>query len=124
MGRRRPWMVVAAVVVAVVAVAVVWMLWFPGVPFDKAAWRDTADLSQGPRAGMADRLVARRTLLGMTRTEVVDMLGQPPESYVGGPSDLVYKLGAERSFISLDSEWLVVRFGPDGRVTECKIGTD
>ena len=37
---------------------------------------------------------------------------------------LVYWLGPERGFISLDSEWLAVRIGPDQRVAEARIVRD
>lgn len=38
--------------------------------------------------------------------------------------DLVYWLGPERGFYSIDSEWLVVRLGPEGRVSDCQLVRD
>jgi hypothetical protein len=73
---------------------------------------------------MADRLVARGTLHGKTRAEVVEMLGEPPPTEYFHEWDLVYWLGPERSFFPVDSEWLVIRFSPDGRVAEYRIARD
>jgi len=52
------------------------------------------------------------------------MLGEPPETPYFDECDLVYRLGMERGFISIDSEWLLFRFGDDGRVAEVLIDTD
>ena len=35
-----------------------------------------------------------------------------------------HPLGPERSMFGIDSEWLVVRFGADGRVHDARILTD
>jgi hypothetical protein len=73
---------------------------------------------------MADRLVARRTLLGKTRSEVVELLGEPPQTGYFKQWDLVYCLGLERGFIRIDSEWLVVRLDQNSRVEANQIVTD
>ena len=73
---------------------------------------------------MADRLVARRTLLGMTRAEVAGMLGEPTKTAKFGDWDLVYWIGPERAFFSIDSEWLVIRLNADGLVAESHIVRD
>ncbi len=52
------------------------------------------------------------------------MLGEPPSTGYFSDWDLVYRLGMERGFISIDSEWLVTRLGPDGRVVQARIVTD
>jgi hypothetical protein len=36
----------------------------------------------------------------------------------------VYWLGPERGLVSVDSEWLVVRLRPDGRVGVAQVVTD
>jgi hypothetical protein len=97
---------------------------YPGVPFDAASWRDELSLRDGAREQMADRLAGLRALQGKTRGEVISLLGEPPATDYFKDWDLVYLLGPERGFISIDSEWLVVRFGQDGRVTECQIVRD
>lgn len=73
---------------------------------------------------MADRFVARGLLFGKTKDDIVAMLGDPPETGYFHDWDLVYWLGQERGFIGIDSEWLVVRFGQDGFVTEYHIVHD
>ncbi len=42
---------------------------------------------------MADRLVARGTLIGKTRAEAVELLGEPPQTGYFTDRDLVYWLG-------------------------------
>jgi outer membrane protein assembly factor BamE (lipoprotein component of BamABCDE complex) len=97
---------------------------YAGIPFDSAAWRDELSIRDGAREKMADRLVGRQTLRGKTRGEVISLLGEPPATDYFSDWDLVYLLGPERGFISIDSEWLVVRFGQNGRVTEYQIVRD
>ena len=77
---RRAILALTAIVIAAVAI---WQTWYPGRAFDPAVWRDEALIPQGIRLGMADRLLARGTLLGKTRAEVVEMLGEPPEIPTG-----------------------------------------
>lgn len=122
--RRKRWLVVALGALAVVAGLLVWRLWFPGGAFDPVAWRDESQVQQGVRLGMADRLIARRTLIGKTRAEVVELLGEPPPTGYFADWDLVYWLGPERGFISIDSEWLVLRLAEDGRVIDNRIVRD
>jgi len=119
--------------VAFIAIAVVGLLGtafvakqtlYPGIAFDSASWRDERSLHDGTRERMADRLVGRHTLQGKTRSEVVSLLGEPPPTGYFSDWDLVYFLGPERGFWSIDSEWLVVRFGQDGRVAEFRIVRD
>jgi len=81
-------------------------------------------MQHGIRLGMADRLIARGTLKNMARTEVVKLLGEPPQTDYFSDWDLVYWLGPERSFISIDSEWLVLRLGTDEHVVNCRIVRD
>lgn len=122
MPRRKTWLGIlgaAAVVVGIVKCSV-----FSGRSFDAILWRDPVHMQDGVRLGMADRLLANRTLIGLTRSQVVAMLGEPPPTEYFRDWDLVYHLGMERSFISIDSEWLVARLGPDGRVVQARIVTD
>ncbi len=93
-------------------------------PFDPAAWQDPVRMEQGVRLAMADRLVVRRTLIGKTRTEVVTLLGKPSDEGYFRDWDLVYWLGPERGYMSIDSEWLVVRIGPEDKAVECRIVRD
>ena len=73
---------------------------------------------------MADRLLVRGTLRGMTRAEAVGLLGEPPPTGYFADWDLVYWLGPERGVFRIDSEWLVLRLAADGRVAEARLVTD
>jgi hypothetical protein len=76
------------------------------------------------RHRIADWLVFTHTLVGKTRAQVVEKLAEPPPTDYFRDWSLVYNLGAERGFMSIDSEWLVVRIGGDGRVREARIVRD
>jgi hypothetical protein len=52
------------------------------------------------------------------------LLGEPSDEGYFREWDFVYWLGPERSYMGIDSEWLVVRLGRDGRVTEYRIVRD
>ena len=80
---------------------------------------------------MVDDLIASALLDAKSYTELLDLLG-PDDSMRGTEYGagyfqdcrLVYWLGAERGFLSIDSEWLVIRLGENGRVTGYRIVTD
>jgi hypothetical protein len=95
-----------------------------GKEFDPIAWSDTSQVMKGMRLGMADQLVAHKILIGKDRAEVVAMLGEPPPTQYFNTWDMVYWLGPERSWISIDSEWLVIRLSKDGRVVDYQIVGD
>jgi hypothetical protein len=95
--------------------------------FDAALWRSAGNPpfdDEAPRLRMADGLLKSGALLGKTRSEVGDMLGPQTTSSKFREFDLVYWLGPERSFVRIDSEWLVMNLGPDGRVENARIVTD
>lgn len=83
-----------------------------------------------PRCGVgyvpmdeAVELVADKTLVGKSRLEVIEFVGQPEKN----PSpkwDLMYRLSMEPGFLSIKSKWLVFRLGKDGRVIETRIVQD
>lgn len=52
------------------------------------------------------------------------MLGKPPATDYFSDWDLVYWLGPERGFLSIDSEWLVVKLDQNEVVTDFKIVRD
>jgi hypothetical protein len=100
-------------------------VWFSVSRFDPVKWEDESQVQKGVRLRMADGLIARQTLLGKTRTEVVDLLGEPPSTGYFSSWDMVYWLGTERAgYMSIDSEWLVLRLDDEGRVTENRILND
>jgi hypothetical protein len=76
------------------------------------------------RQRMADWLIYSQSLIGSTRAQVVAKLGEPPSTDYFRDWSMVYNLGPERGFMSIDSEWLVVRISEDGRVEEARIVRD
>jgi hypothetical protein len=101
-------------------------LWFfehPHRRFDSAVWKSPSTQAT-VRLQMADDLTHHHKLIGLTRMEVVTLLGEPPKTEYFKGFDLVYLLGPERGFISIDSEWLVIRLGEDGRVNSASIARD
>ena len=73
-----------------------------------------------PRLCMVDDLMSSGKLDGLTSQQVVELLGPPHDkSFPFGCTqcDIHYYLGPERGFIRIDSEWLFITFGKDGKVT-------
>jgi hypothetical protein len=91
--------------------------------FDPELWRkqDTIehDAFWPPRLCMVDDLISSRALDDLTEHEVVQLLGPPHDkSFPFGSTrcDIHYYLGPERGFYRIDSEWLFITFGHDGKV--------
>jgi hypothetical protein len=94
--------------------------------FDAPAWRDStrAYSAAAVRGCMVDDLLRQDLLVGRSRAEVVGLLGEPRPTSYAWDYDLVYWLGPEGGLAGVDSEWLVLRTGTDGRVTEARVVTD
>jgi len=94
--------------------------------FDSAEWKKTRKFNEHyhPRLSMANRLIADHSLDGKTREEVTELLGQPSHEGYFRSYDLVYWLGPERSWISIDSEWLVIKLDDTGDVKAYKLERD
>ena len=113
---------------ALVALAVValggWTWW--GTQFSPEAWQrnERRVLTGAPRIDMVNDLLSEHALVGRTHSEAVALLGEPEDTDYFADFDMVYWLGPERGFISIDSEWLVLRLGEDGRVTERRVVSD
>ena len=99
--------------------------WLNRRPFDAGAWQAAKEKWQDPvRQRMVDDLLRRHRLVGMTRERVVELLGESDTTDYFRDWDLVYWLGMERSWISIDSEWLVLRLNAQSAVTEARLVTD
>ena len=94
--------------------------------FDARVWQDAVISARSPypRRQMADDLLRRGLLKGLTADSLVRLLGPKPKTDYFASWDFVYWLGPERGFISIDSEWLVVDLGTDGKVARAEIVTD
>jgi hypothetical protein len=99
---------------------------FEPMPFDSATWRaSTASHSpDSERLRMADDLLLSCQLHGRSRDQVVALLGPADEVHYFKEYDLVYRLGPERSWIRIDSEWLLVKLDDHGVVSEATLGRD
>jgi hypothetical protein len=82
------------------------------IPFNSSSWQDPKQAyGQDPvRIRMVDDLMHSKQLDHLSRAEVEKLLGTPPRTVYFREYDLVYWLGPERGFISIDSEWLVIKF--------------
>jgi len=120
---RKKSTVVFVLTTAVILAAGIWFVLRPGRRFDPSLWNNPATPAS-VRLRMADDIVDNKKLVGLTRKEVIARLGEPPKTEYFKNFDLVYYLGTERGFISIDSEWLVLKLGPDGRVTRATIAND
>jgi hypothetical protein len=95
--------------------------------FDSVVWKSSLSensLANPVRLRMVDSLLRRHRLVGMSRAEIAALLGTPHPTEYFRNYDLVYWLGPERGFISIDSEWLVIRFDSNDRVAEARIVRD
>ncbi|SDX30577.1 hypothetical protein [Tepidimicrobium xylanilyticum] len=76
------------------------------------------------RVKMVDDMLQKHKLVGQTKKDIVKLLGDATNTdYFKEDNNVVYYLGDERGFISIDSEWLVITFD-NNIVVEVKIETD
>jgi hypothetical protein len=90
--------------------------------FNSEEWKKNAITVQNsdwpPRLVMVDNLISSNKLDGLSKAEVIELLGVPGNHDYFNNYDLVYWLGPERSFIRIDSEWLAISFDGKNRVRE------
>ena len=77
-----------------------------------------------PRLIMVDDLIDGERLNGLSKMEVIEMLGTPGNHGYFSQYDLVYWLGPERRFIRIDSEWLAISFDSENRVSQYQLVRD
>lgn len=100
------------------------------VLFEREAWLHGTNPNKMyfPRLSMADNLINTGKLDGLTMQQVLDLLGKPNMKDVQWTKedyfDLLYMLGPERGFISVDSEWLGISFSDHGKVKSYKLIRD
>lgn len=114
-------------VLLLIGLIIYWHLSYGPTKFEKSAWlngEQIGHIEDAPRLRMADGLLINKPPLGKSRIEVESMLGPPTKTDKFREYDLIYWLGPERSFISIDSEWLVLRLSGTGVVSDMKIVRD
>jgi len=81
--------------------------------------------NESKRVYMVDDLLNDHELKEKTKADVIRLLGLPTETdYFKEDHNIVYYLGNERGLISIDSEWLVINFNNQEKVTSYKILAD
>lgn len=96
------------------------------IRFDSFQWKQSGQLNQVsyPRLQMADNLIRDRTLYGKTKEQIIELLGKPSDSGYFKDYDLVYWLGPSRDWLSVDSEWLLIKLDTSERVIQSELGRD
>jgi hypothetical protein len=89
--------------------------------FDAAVWR-AASVPKSIRLRMVGDLLESRQLIGMSQLEIDHLLGRPELNRTSS-NEYVYYLGPERSFMSIDDEWLSVKF-ENGRAAAVVVHPD
>lgn len=103
---------------------------FRSIPFNQGLWltedKTPRQRSEFRRLKMADDLITKRTLYGLNRKQIIELLGKPAldNKQWDGKYDLVYWLGPERGIFSIDSEWLAIRFNQQGKVDHYRLVRD
>lgn len=94
--------------------------------FSSEVWKDDAKVNAEPfpRINMVDSLLQQYEFVGWQESDVLELLGEPTDTEFFASYDLVYWLGPERGFISIDSEWLVMRLDDGNTVQEVLVLTD
>lgn len=101
-------------------ILIVFLIFSPD-KFNQERWLN----NPSKRVDMVDNLVSDGRLKGKTKIEIIDLLGiQDKDAYFIEPNNLVYYLGDERGFISIDSEWLIIWFDDKEKVLDYEIRTD
>lgn len=96
------------------------------MPFDSALWKSARANAAGnsTRLRMVDNLMENQTLEGMSKQEIIKLLGEPDETKPPQDFDMVYLLGQERRPNGVHSESLVLRLDDKEIVTEAKVITN
>jgi len=94
--------------------------------FDSAKWQAASKpdaTHNSVRLRMADSFLAGQQPIGKSRDKIVALLGKPDDTPYFRNYDMVYYLGPERGWMSIDSEWLVFKLS-NNVVTEARLVTD
>lgn len=117
-----------SVIVLAVGAISLWLAfehgYLPSSSFSSEEWKQTEQAEGNPRLAMVDSLILSGQLDQKTQEEVLTLLGPPTDTSYFSDWDAVYWLGPERGFLRLDSEWLVLRFDAEGRVSDYQLVRD
>lgn len=91
--------------------------------FESAQWKLHLTGQDLIKQKMVSDLLSKHQLIGMTKAEIDELLGVPPQTNYFKDYDYVYWLGPERSAVGIDSEWLGIKFS-NGTVIKAEILRD
>ena len=91
--------------------------------FDSVDWK-AANYWDGTRVEMIEHLQWSQKLDGLSEDEVIALLGPETDTNYFSEHDMVYALGPERGWLSIDSEWLVIDFDRNGVIASYQVVTD
>jgi hypothetical protein len=93
--------------------------------FIQSQWLDTSLVRSrlAIRGCMVDDLLDTHELRGMTRAQVVALIGEPDSTRDFPDYDLVYWLGPQRGLIGTDSEYLAMKLDKAKRVLSVELIT-
>jgi outer membrane protein assembly factor BamE (lipoprotein component of BamABCDE complex) len=94
-----------------------------GTAFDQTGWK-SADLDGRVRADMFPDFLDRYPLRGMTRSQVIALLGPPTPTDKWAGTDMIYVLGSDGSMFPIDNEWLLIKLDRQQRVKSFRRVTD
>jgi outer membrane protein assembly factor BamE (lipoprotein component of BamABCDE complex) len=91
--------------------------------FIRSQWMDTALVRSrlAIRGCMVDDLLDTHELRGMTRAQVVALIGEPDSTRDFPEYDMVYWLGPQRGLIGTDSEYLAMKLDKARRVRSVEL---
>jgi hypothetical protein len=95
--------------------------------FDSHVWKNTpAEFSLGSmRLRMVDDFLDENSIVGMSRDQVISLIGEPDQTKYFKSSEMVYMLGQETdSYFAIDAQWLVLELNDSERVASYDIVTD
>ncbi|MBT4530301.1 MAG: hypothetical protein HOC27_03775 [Phycisphaerae bacterium] len=108
----------------------IWAVLDDGVdqmPFESSAWKNnpTVFSLESVRLRMVDDFLDTHNIIGMSREEVVLLLGEPDQTEYFKSYEMVYMLGQETdSYFAIDSQWLAIHVDGTAVVESIDILTD
>lgn len=128
---RRVLILVGVMVALSFVLACAWILFGGAIQermrrerFDPVAWQSRHGIENDVRIRIVDDLLRQHNFHGMARDQLTAIVGEPDQTEYFKDWDLVYWLGPERGFMSIDSEWLVFRLDDQKRVMDYQIVRD
>lgn len=95
------------------------LIWLFEERFDKEQWRSNPQ----QRYKMADDLIESQLLIGMTKDEVISILGNSYVQEISNQEILTYSLGKQPSFFQSKKEYLLVILTND-KVNEVNLAVE